>query len=483
MAQTPQELWPISSESFSEAQVRVWLMKSLGMTLRECAAELRGLPDPDNGDEGATFGEISTSCIRSCLRRTAVGRKWSPHHRPGRPHFLNRDEKVQLSEWVNNQLEPPTLREFVRQAEEIHRITITRAEPILVNFGCPDMAAELWTEHQSMSNCWGRRTAKDQNLKLTFPEAIDTLRLRFATSALVTRWFGLMQPEIVGTPQNLIFNFDEIMVSAEPHCKVVTSCDKRVFRRREGRVPHITLGLCVSPFAEGPPPLFIVKALTQVTEFEMFHPSTLRVLTSASGWMTGDLFHQWAEMFVDWLDGFRLGLQPEFRNRTAILLLDNCQTHCVMSALQIFAAHNCKVISFPPHMTHVMQPIDVACARAFKSALGRCLDHFQKHPDQLWMAKDSELSRTRTRLVMAALSALGSCTMQICLNGFERCGIWPWSLQKVLDSPYVQHSPMDPEVMDRMSKPEKFYTGSSVMTSPNFLNRLNQWMSRRNGGG
>jgi hypothetical protein len=40
-------------------------------------------------------------------------------------------------------------------------------------------------------------------------------------------------------------------------------------------------------------------------------------------------------------------------------------------AIGTFAKHHVKVISYPPHVTHILQPVDVAFARAFKNFLRR----------------------------------------------------------------------------------------------------------------
>jgi hypothetical protein len=407
---------------------------------------------------------------------------WTPHKRFGHPTFLNLDEQVELVQWVHAQIEPPTIDEFLSQATEIHRNIISKIEPFFLIFGCPANLEKLWEEHLEMSKSWARKVAGKNDLRFMFPEAIEALRLRFGTTALVTRWFGQMESEIVGTNPHLIFNFNEIIVFANVNQKVVTSCNKRVFRAKAKKGPHVTLGLCVSPFRNGPPPLFLLPGAKTPDEFKSFHANTLRVLPAPNGWMTAEIFVQWAEIFVEWLENYRVGLPENIQNQTAILLIDNCRTHCVYSALQIFAAHNSKVISFPPHMTHAMQPIDVACARAFKSALGKSIDHFQKHPEQLTMAKDSDISRFRTGLVMAALSALGNCTVEICMNGYAQCGIWPWSLERVLNSAYVHESDIDHELLEKMRNPNKFHTGSSVMASQDFVKALNEWNHRRNAG-
>jgi hypothetical protein len=47
----------------------------------------------------------------------------------------------------------------------------------------------------------------------------------------------------------------------------------------------------------------------------------------------------------------------------AVLLIENCGTHCVFSAMQKLADHHCKMVPFSRHMTHILQPMDVVWAR------------------------------------------------------------------------------------------------------------------------
>jgi hypothetical protein len=106
-----------------------------------------------------------------------------------------------------------------------------------------------------------------------------------------------MEPEISGTNPNLIFSFDEIMVFAQSKCKVVTSCEKWPFKRKEINTLRMILGLCISPFSNGPPQLFVLSCIREVSEFQGFHRDTLRVFSSQNGWMTGDLFQQMGQNF------------------------------------------------------------------------------------------------------------------------------------------------------------------------------------------
>jgi hypothetical protein len=185
-------------------------------------------------------------------------------------------------------------------------------------------------------------------------------------------------------------------------------------------------------------------------------------------------------MFVAFLERFRNSLLPEHHGNMAVLLIDNCRSHCVAPALQLLAHHNCKVISFPPHMTHVLQPIDVSCARAFKAALAKNMEIFTNNAELLPGNFPSAASRSRAITVAASLAALGHCDMTVCLNGYMQCGLFPFNPEKALGSRYVHQSDVDPELVERMRRPGTFHCGSSVMTDPMFLAALNQWTTRNN---
>jgi hypothetical protein len=159
--------------------------------------------------------------------------------------------------------------------------------------------------------------------KIAYPEELEEMRCLYATNTLVYRWFRDMQPLFTGVHPKLIFNFDEIMVDADARWEVIVKCNKKAF--------HITLGLCVSSQGKRPPPVFVLSC-NQSTCFEEEQlTDEFLILNSANGWMT--------TKFVEWLDWYRQKLTL---------------------ALQLLAQHNVRVISLPPHMTHAMQPIDVA---------------------------------------------------------------------------------------------------------------------------
>jgi hypothetical protein len=313
------------------------------------------------------------------------------------------------------------------------------------------------------------------NFKFQMAEALEMLRSRYATTGLVSRWFDQMQLHLAGVNPMLLFNFDEIMVGASDRQKVFITPEKKAFRRKGFNQPHVTLGLCVSTIGDGPPPIFIFQGKRKVRDFEELERSgKVCIMNSDNGWMTSDLFSQWANLFAAWATEYRMHIQEA--NTTIVLLVDNCRTHCSLAALETLASHNIKVISFPPHMTHILQPIDVSCARAYKSVLGKKMAEFEKHPHQLpHAAATSQASHKRAVLLMGSLAALQHCDMSICLNGFEECGLYPFSKDRVLASRYVSRNAIDPEAIDRSRRPNTMHCGSSVLTSTEFLETLRQW--------
>jgi hypothetical protein len=59
------QLWPLSSEKLTERQCHICAMKEEGRTIREIRELITDIPDPNRG--GAPIGQLSTSCIHSCI--------------------------------------------------------------------------------------------------------------------------------------------------------------------------------------------------------------------------------------------------------------------------------------------------------------------------------------------------------------------------------------------------------------------------------
>jgi hypothetical protein len=123
--------------------------------------------------------------------------------------------------------------------------------------------------------------------------------------------------------------------------------------------------------------------------------------------MTGQILEEWAEWLFQWLEIYRAehGLEAS----PAVLFLDNAPSRNHERAMRVFLEHNVRVILFPPHMTHVMQPEDICWARPFKSKTAEAWNRHLTKPGVAEasfaelkedMRKASEKHRVRVRVRM-----------------------------------------------------------------------------------
>ena len=96
---------------------------------------------------------------------------------------------------------------------------------------------------------------------------------------------------------------------------------------------------------------------------------------SASGWIDVDLF-------MDWLRHFQKHTHSS-KDNPQLLLLDGHHSHKTMEAITFAKEHGIEMITFPPHCTHKLQPLDLSFFKAFKTAFAQAVqDYLTSHPGQ-----------------------------------------------------------------------------------------------------
>lgn len=79
-------------------------------------------------------------------------------------------------------------------------------------------------------------------------------------------------------------------------------------------------------------------------------PPSSKEHCSASGWTNGDLFLMWLQFFVK--------IVRPTPVKKVILVLDNHESHKYYPALKYAVENHITFVSFAPHTTHKMQPLD-----------------------------------------------------------------------------------------------------------------------------
>ena len=112
----------------------------------------------------------------------------------------------------------------------------------------------------------------------------------------------------------------------------------------------VTLAIAVSAAGNKIPPFFIFPRVNFKDHFLLQAPSGSVGAANPSGWMKEDHFIAFVKHFVHH--------SRASSERPCLLLLDNHQSHLSIGALDFLKEHGVVVLSFLPHCSHKLQPLD-----------------------------------------------------------------------------------------------------------------------------
>ena len=176
----------------------------------------------------------------------------------------------------------------------------------------------------------------------------------------------------------------------------------------------ITVCTTVNPVGNTIPPVFVFLRAK-------FHDSLLfgapegslgLVNSTKSGWMISGLFLQA-------LEHIKKHTKCSKENKI-LLLMDNHESHCSLDAILFARENGIVLVTFPPHCSHRLQPLDVGILGPFKSKL--------KIAENDWLL--SNPGKTVTIHNLAALTNtayIASFTPKNITTAFKAKGTWPLS--------------------------------------------------------
>ena len=421
--------------------------------------------------------EFNRKAIRTCCFYTVVGFKWKPGKARGVLPAFNLDQLSQIHAMVFGGA--------VERSEFLHRIMemraadlITHAAPALASLGMHQFAQDRITQMLEMdtrSRQWLSNWAQRHNLYLRYLEPLEALRMDFATTGLIRRWFQEMVELVQSVPVQLRWNADEVMITITRSRKWVVGPGQQVFSRKTDKLPHFTIMACFNALGLGPLPMIVVPNLVSASVVFQEFRELCTVTSTKNGWVNGDAWIDWTTAFCQWVDQYREHLGVP--GRAALLFVDGAPTRGNARALEIFRAHGIHVVTFPPHLTHVLQPVDVSWARSFKA---KFVDLFRT-----WSSPDLEpflISRLhptrelsavmlqRGQIVAAACEAVSKTTCaSLCMRAFITTGlsdhVGRFSAERPLRSRYVRDSEDDPERDGRRGVTDRMALGSRLLTA------------------
>lgn len=130
---------------------------------------------------------------------------------------------------------------------------------------------------------------------------------------------------ISDTPDCLLFGADETSLDPKLNKKVVVPSDlEKAIREGFPEFPHISSMCCSNILGKAPPLLIILKQLQNLpNELKQFEQNGKAWFASSNkGYMTRELFLLWSCNFINWLSSYRLVIDPIYRTKRALLILD-----------------------------------------------------------------------------------------------------------------------------------------------------------------
>ena len=132
------------------------------------------------------------------------------------------------------------------------------------------------------------------------------------------------------------------------------------------RGENVTLCACINAIAHALPPVYIFPRVHFKEHMLKGAPYDSLGLSAPSGWMNNDLFSQTLLHFIVHVH--------VSKSNPGLLILDDHRSHLDLEIITLAKKHGLEILTFPPHCSHRLQPLDVTIFGPFKVFYNRFAD-------------------------------------------------------------------------------------------------------------
>ncbi|KAI9037671.1 uncharacterized protein KD926_000087 [Aspergillus affinis] len=282
---------------------------------------------------------------------------------------------------------------------------------------------------------WPGRFLKRHNEELIscYTTGIDSSRKRADSAWKYALYFELLTRKIqeYDIRQEDIYNMDEkgIMIGVLRKAKRIFS--KQSFekglkqRLQDGNREWITTIACICADGTSLSPGLIYQAVSsklQDTWLQDFNPDlhTCFFASSPSGWTNDELGYAWLR------DVFDRETKEKARRRWRLLILDSHGSHVNMKFFEYCEANKILLMTYPPHSTHSLQPLDVGIFGPLSTAYSTELERFLNQSQGLCHITKRDFFHLFWPSWESALSP------QNVESSWKTAGVWPLNPEIVL---------------------------------------------------
>lgn len=221
-----------------------------------------------------------------------------------------------------------------------------------------------------------------------------------------------------------IYNMDETGITTvqKPDRIVTRKGTRQVGALTSGeRGTLVTMAAAVNALGNAMPPFFVFPRIRYQSHFVRDGPPGCVGAGNSSGWME-------EAQFLEFLRHFHHHVESS-RDSKVLLLLDNHTSHISIKALDYCKENGIVVLSFPPHCSHKLQPLDRSVYGPLKKFVNTGCDAWMRsHPGQTMSIYDIPS-------VVASAFPLAFTPRNI-QAGFRVAGIYPYNRNIFDDSDF-----------------------------------------------
>ena len=284
------------------------------------------------------------------------------------------------------------------------------------------------TDHFNGEGWWTGFTQRHPELALRTADPLSYSRSNAVTQETLDHYFTLLQKTL--TENNLfdrpsmIYNMDEsgMPLDHKQLKRIAERGAKKVHGHASGNKAQITILACANAAGTTLPPMVIFKGERFNHDWTKGEVPNMLYGMSPQGWIDQELFALWLQK------SFVKSIPPA---RPVLLLLDGHSSHYTPEAIKLAAEETVIIFCLPPHMTHVVQPLDVSFFGPLKKYWSKVC--------HMYMAENP--GKVVTKFQFSSLFSKAwylTIRPDIIMSGFRKVGVCPFDFSAV--KPYSPSS-------------------------------------------
>ena len=291
-----------------------------------------------------------------------------------------------------------------------------------------------WSEREMAGADWfSAFLRRHPDLSIRVPEATSIARATAFNKKNVSHFFEKFEEVMdrYNFDASRIWNVDEtgVTTAVKPN-KIVAKCGAKQVGALSSaeRGQLVTLCAAISASGQTIPPFLVFPRKNFKDYFLNGAPTGSKGAAYPSGWMTSDNFLLFLKHFVHYV-------RPSI-DQPILMLLDNHESHLSLEAIEFARDKGIIMLSFPPHCSHRLQPLDIAVFGPLKKRTSQSQSSWlRNHPGRPITIYD--IGTILCEPWKETLSISNIC------NGFLKTGIYPYNNQIFNDDDFRPSSVTD----------------------------------------